>query len=399
MSSRPKIALWFRYGAADHVELFPAIVEIVRRLASQAEVHYFSLRGLKPIPEIIEGSVVFHILPFSINRASSMDKFLKTGLWLICLPWLALQCRRLGINLVYIEETIPLSAMIARIFFGNKVAITIADFFVNIYMMSHPIWRPLGRLINAVDLASWRRLPLIFTRVQYTKTYLVRKGFEPDRIVPVYDACDFSIYRPGDRKAARAAFDYHDDHVVLVNHGYMHPNKGNDKIIIWVASLRDSLPALRFMLVGSGPDMARLQQIVRDLHAEDVVRFTGWLKSPEMVTTALNAGDIGLAMREGQESDNFHVTSALVHNMACGLPVLAARLQGMVEIVREGETGLLFDPNSREEFAAQLTTLAQSRDLRARCGAAGYRVARDLFDVRAVAEKTAVPLLALMKQP
>jgi len=199
-------------------------------LASQADVHYFSLRGLKPIPETIKQHVVFHILPFNINRASSRDKFLKTGLWLICLPWMALHCRWLGINLIYIEETIPLSAMIARIIFGNKVTITIADFFVNIYMLKHPIWRPLGRLINAIDLASWRRLPLVFTRVEYTKQYLAKRGCDPARIVPVYDACDFTIYHPMDRQAARSAFDYRDDHVVLVNHGYMHPNKGNDKI-------------------------------------------------------------------------------------------------------------------------------------------------------------------------
>ena len=49
MSKRPKIAFWFRYGAADHADFFPAIVAILNRLTSQADVHYFSLRGLKPI--------------------------------------------------------------------------------------------------------------------------------------------------------------------------------------------------------------------------------------------------------------------------------------------------------------------------------------------------------------
>ena len=78
-------------------------------------------------------------------------------------------------------------------------------------------------------------------------------------------------------------------------------------------------------------------------------------------------------------------------------PVLAARLQGMAEIVREHETGLLFDPNSREEFASNLLALAQSREQRLRYGAAGYKLARELFDVQSVAEKTVRPLLNLMK--
>jgi len=396
MSNFPRIALWFRYGPADHVDLFPAITEIVRLLAEHATVHYFGAHSIKPIPAEIRDHAVIHSLPFSINRASSRDKFIKTALWLACLPFIALRCRWMGMKMVYVDDTVPLSAWIGRFFYGPNLAFTVVDFFVNIYLSKNRFLRAIGRLINAVDLASWRRLPLIFTRVQYTKTYLVQKGCDPDRIVPIYDACDFLVYHPEARQAARTAYGYLDDHVVLVNHGYMHPNKGNDKIIEWVVSLRERCPFLRYLVVGDGPDMPRLQKIIRDLKADDIVRLTGWLKTPAMVRAALNAGDIGLAMRVGQESDNFHVTSALVHNMACGLPVLAARLQGMAEIVREGETGLLFDPNSREEFTKKLMELAQSRELRVRYGAAGYKLARELFDAQAVAEKTVRPLLALI---
>lgn len=395
----PKVALWFRYGAADHAELFPAITGIICRLSDHAEVHYFGARSIKPIPAEICDHAVIHSLPFSINRASTRDKFVKTALWLVCLPCIALRCRWMGMKMVYMDDTVPLSAWIGRFFYGPNLAFSVVDFFVNIYLSKNRRLRFIGRLVNAIDLASWRRLPLIFTRVQYTKTYLIQKGFDPDRIVPVYDACDFSIYHLEDRHAARAAYNYRDDHVVLVNHGYMHPNKGNDRIIEWVVSLRERCPLLRYLVVGDGPDMPRLQNIVRDLKADDIVRLTGWLKTPAMVRAALNAGDIGLAMRVGQESDNFHVTSALVHNMACGLPVLAARLQGMAEIVREHETGLLFAPDSREEFSSNLLTLAQSRELRLRYGAAGYKLARELFDAQAVAEKTVRPLLALMKRP
>ena len=397
MNDRPKIAIWFRYGPAEHAELFHAMPEIVRRLAEHTEVHYFGLRSSKPIPEMITSRAVIHNLPFHINRTSSADKWLKTILWLLCLPIIALKCRWLRMKLVYIDETVPLAAMIGRVFYGRNVVITVADFFVLIYMGKNRLLSLLGRFISAVDFAAWRRLPLIFTRANYTKTFLVQKGFDPRRIMAVYDPCDFLLYHPGGRESARAEYHYQDDHVVLVSHGIMHPNKGNDRIIQWVSDLREQCPFLRLLLIGDGPDMPRLKQMVCDLQAEDIIRFTGWLKTPAQVNKALNAGDIGLVMRAGQESDNFHTTGALVHSLACGLPVLAARLGGVAEIVRENETGLLFDPNSKEEFNAKLMTLTRSRDVRRRYGAAGYKLAKELFDIQAVTDATVRPLLALLQ--
>jgi glycosyltransferase involved in cell wall biosynthesis len=44
--------------------------------------------------------------------------------------------------------------------------------------------------------------------------------------------------------------------------------------------------------------------------------------------------------------------------MACGVPVLAARLGALPEAVRHGENGLLFDPESAVDLAATLQTLA-----------------------------------------
>ena len=45
MTDRPKIALWFRYGPADHAELFHAMPRIVAALAARAEVHEMKMEG------------------------------------------------------------------------------------------------------------------------------------------------------------------------------------------------------------------------------------------------------------------------------------------------------------------------------------------------------------------
>lgn len=392
---KPKIALWFRYGPAEHTELFHAMPRVVAELARHAEVHYFGLKSNKPLPPLIAQNVIVHELPFHVDRTRPADKWLKTALWIAAIPWMAGRCRQLGVRLVYIDETVPLTAPLALRFFGSNVAMTIADFFLEIYAARHAWLRPVARSITERDMRAWQRLPLLFTRATYTRHYLAQRGFDPNRIVPVYDPCDFNIYHPMDR-SARNRFGFSDDHVVLVHHGILHPNKGNDRILCALAKTRERLPHVRFLLIGDGPDGARLRKLADELGISDRVVFTGWLPTLPEVNAALNAGDIGLVMRVGQESDNFHTTGALVHSMACGLPILAARLGGVSEIVREGEIGLLFDPNDMNEFTAKLERLASDPALRKRLGAAALAQAKELFDMQKVTEQTVKPLLTLL---
>ena len=96
--------------------------------------------------------------------------------------------------------------------------------------------------------------------------------------------------------AARKRFGYDASHLVLMHHGILHPNKGNDRILRSLAKLRPALPQLRYLLVGDGAEMANLRALAKELAIEDIVQFTGWLPKLSDVNEAINAGDIGLVM-------------------------------------------------------------------------------------------------------
>ena len=394
-TQRPKIALWFRYGPAEHAELFHAMPQIVEQLAQHCDVHYFGLRSRKTVPQKITDHATLHFLPFTVDRTRGADKALKTVLWVLCIPWIGLWCRAAGVKAIYIDETVPLTALLARIFFGRNVAFSVVDFFPEIYFGRSALLRPLVRAVRASELAAWRRLPLIFTRAKSTRTYLGDHGVPTDRVHPVYDPCDFAVYRPVDRVRARKRYGFRPEDVVLVHHGILHPNKGNDRILHAMAGLAETLPQLRYLLVGDGPEMGRLKDLAAQLGLRDRVTFTGWLPNMADVNEALNSGDIGLVMRIGQQSDDFHMTGALVHNMAAGLPILAARLGGVSEVVHEEDAGLLFDPSDMEAFKIKLLKLANDPALRTRLGQRALALARELFAMDKVTQATVVPLLQL----
>jgi len=392
--NKPQIAFLFRYGPAEHTELFHCMPEIIAGLAQTCTVHYYGLASGKPVPESIKRHARLHLLPITVNRTSNADKILKTMLWLLLLPAIALHCRLKKIDAVYIDETLPLSVPLTRIFFRGKIAITVTDFFLNIYAKRQPAWRPLVRLINAADLLAWRKLPLIFTRAKSTRDYLKNCGVPEKSVVPVYDPCDTALYHPMAKPDCKRKFGFSENDLVLVHHGILHPNKGNAQIIEELPDLLRTCPNLRYLLVGDGPEMPFLRRLVAEKKLENIVKLPGWLPKPEDVNVALNAGDIGLAMRIGLETDHFAMTGTLIHNMACGLPVLATRLRSIEEVITDGQNGFLFDPQNMAEFKTKFLKLAGDANLRRDFGQKGLTIVRQQFDMQKVAEQT----IAALKQ-
>lgn len=370
---------------------------IVQKLAETYEVHYFGMHTDGDVPALIREHATLHYLPIHFNRASNVDKFFKTSLWYLAMPFMALRCRLMGVKAIYNDETVPLTAPILRLFFGKNVAITVMDFFLDIYGEKVPLLKPLCHLAKWMDTRAWKRLPIIYTKVNYTHEYLANLGVERARIHTVYNPCDPTKFFPSDREAARAKWGFSDDDVVLVHHGILHPNKGNNRIIRAIAELRDDLPHLRFLLVGDGAEMDTLRQTVKHLALEDIVIMPGWLPSEADLNVALNAADIGLVMRIGQDTDNFHLTETLAHEQACGLPIIAANLKGIAEAITDDRTGYLFDPGNMNDFKEKLTHLAEHPDQRRRFGEASLTISHDLCSVERAVTATIEPLLKLIE--
>jgi glycosyltransferase involved in cell wall biosynthesis len=139
------------------------------------------------------------------------------------------------------------------------------------------------------------------------------------------------------------------------------------------------VPHAKFVVAG-GPVEGReefaasLHALARDLGVD--VRFTGWRYRPERIAELHAALDVLVLPSVWPEPFGL----VLLEAMASGKPVIATRHGGPVEIVAEGETGLLVTPGSVEELAAAMTTLLRDAALRERMGSAARARAEREFD-------------------
>ena len=136
-----------------------------------------------------------------------------------------------------------------------------------------------------------------------------------------------------------------------------------------IGCLRD-LP-VKGVVVGDGPDLGALRNLVQDLGLADRIVLTGFQSPPDPYYGLMDV----FALASAEEAFGLVIAEA----MRAGLPVVATRAGGIPDVVVEGETGLLVPSYEPETFAAALRQLLTDPVQRRVMGDAGRRRADRLF--------------------
>ncbi len=124
-------------------------------------------------------------------------------------------------------------------------------------------------------------------------------------------------------------------------------------IVRMFAKIRREIPAL-LVLVGDGPERVAAEAEVERLGLKNDVRFLGELSG---VAEVLRASHLFVL---ASTSESFGLSA--LEAMACGVPVLASRVGGVPDVVIDGESGLLVEPDDLDGFAARALELLTDDD-------------------------------------
>ena len=156
------------------------------------------------------------------------------------------------------------------------------------------------------------------------------------------------------------------------------PQKGFD--ILLRAFAQSGIASHDLLLAGDGPERPALEQLARDLKLGEKVKFLGRAERPVAVSLFKGCSFFVLPSRlEPQGIVNLEA-------MACGKAVVASKVGGVPEVVRDGETGLLFPGEDAAALSDALVRMSSDENLRAKMGAAG-RARAETFDWSALAEE------------
>jgi glycosyltransferase involved in cell wall biosynthesis len=137
----------------------------------------------------------------------------------------------------------------------------------------------------------------------------------------------------------------------------------------------------RCRIIGSGPEEADLRDRIAARELHDVVELAGVVPHGEMTAEFARAAAFVLPCRVGRGGEMDGIPVAMMEAMARGLPVVSTRLTGIPELVRDGENGLLVDPEDPEGLAGALARLLVDHGLCARLGTAARQTVVREYDL------------------
>ena len=170
---------------------------------------------------------------------------------------------------------------------------------------------------------------------------------------------------------------------VLVTIGRLTEQKGHRYLLQALSCLLETWPQLCCLFVGEGELQDALRRMAIDLGVERACRFVG---VREDIPGILTAADVFVlpSLSEG-------FPFVLLEALAMGCPVVASRVNGVLELIEDHKTGLLVPPRDPQALARAIRDMLDDRRAALRMGAAGRALVRERFTVnRMVANTTAI---------
>ena len=226
------------------------------------------------------------------------------------------------------------------------------------------------RFLRLVEGIGHRRTDLLLCNSRYLAEYTKAKDLWPPPMEVIYNAVDLERFKP-------APMPPEDSPTVVVVANLKH-YKGQERFLRAFQAVVQKIPAARALLVGDGPARSEFEALVSELGIGAAVTFAGQVEDTRPYVERAHVA----ALTSSHEG----FPNALLEAMAMGRPVVATRVGGIPELVRDGVDGLLtsFEP---QDIATAIVKLLEDEDLRKQMGTEG-RCRAERFDWERVVRET-----------
>lgn len=221
-----------------------------------------------------------------------------------------------------------------------------------------------------------RRARFIVCISEFHRRFFLEQGARPEQLFIAYCGIDLSWFYP------RAAAPQSACGIRILSSGRLVEKKGFAVLIDACRVLAQEGRSFECVIAGDGPLEAQLRERVERLGLADRVRLTGKALLQEEIVSFMHQGDVyALPCVWAADGDVDGLPQMLMEAMACGLPAVSTRLVGIPDLIREGQTGLLVEPNDAIALAGALARLMDDPALRERFALAGRRWVAERFDL------------------
>lgn len=279
-------------------------------------------------------------------------------------------------NVEVIHCNTPVGGMIGR-FVGkkyhvNKVIYTAHGFH---FFKGAPLFNRTVLKFAERIMAHWTDAIITMNEEDYQSAlkFKLRKGGKVYKVHGVgINLDDFSDIQV-DYKTKRAELGLKDTDIVCISAGDLVARKNYGIAIETLAKIKNS--NVHYLICGVGPKKEELEKLANEKGISDRVHFLGFRSD---VKELMKVSDIFLftTLQEG-------MPRSMMEAMACGLPCIASKIRGNVDLLDEGKGGYLREASNSEEMAHCLRCLVEDSNLRKKMSEHNLKTIKR-FDVKVV---------------
>ena len=211
------------------------------------------------------------------------------------------------------------------------------------------------------------------------KMMIEKHRIAPQRIVKIYNGIETDEYCIPDEEIVRRRSSFRtkanigEDVAVIGVIGRLVWQKGFEYFIASIPEVLKEFKEAWFLVVGEGELEDDLKVKSKKLKLEDKIIFTGFLSDIKDVLASIDILVIP-SLREG-------MPVVLLEAMAMKKPIVATNIEGIMEILENGVSGLLVPPRDTEALAEAVIDLLKHQDKANQMGMAARRVVEERFGV------------------
>jgi glycosyltransferase involved in cell wall biosynthesis len=236
------------------------------------------------------------------------------------------------------------------------------------------------RWVPIADKISNRLSTHVIAVSQSTRDYLVQhERMLPDRVTTIHNGIDLGVFYPRreQRAAARQRLGLPADAFIIAGIGRLSYQKNFSLFIDVAAAVVAQRPTAYFVIAGTGPEEQQLRDRAAQLGIDQRLRFLGYVSDMPEFYPAVDA----LLLTSRYEG----LPITMLEAMATGTTIVSSMLDGVAEIMRDGEDGALVVPSGVDGFVRRLCELIDHPDIAARRAIAALHKVQTGFSAQSVA--------------
>jgi glycosyltransferase involved in cell wall biosynthesis len=185
--------------------------------------------------------------------------------------------------------------------------------------------------------------------------FLVKAGLPSTRVYHIGNFVpDVSVVNEAEKAQSRIEHEIDADAWILFSLGRLRPKKGFHDLLHALAKLPKEIGGrpVVLMIAGDGPEFPGLQTLAKELQIDHQIRWLGWQNAPARFYALADA----FICPSRHEPLGNVILEAWSHEK----PVISTRSDGALELIEDGQTGLLCDCNDSQGMAMQIQKMLEA---------------------------------------